>query len=250
MTVKLNNADYIVEAKISNDSVDITSVTNPQGQRLDLPDTELNAIADDILRGKFETIEPSESPESRLATIREAIQEGIPTIGKHLLGKTALMRGIWSIRESKASGRAAMPQETVIRGTVTSVTGNKYGVPESVTILPDSGNPPAVGWLGEHTKILDTNPAEAWAKIIAANPNAPLAVAFSNPRQADSPTTLINTENLKELVARIECVDYAPISLYPGDTAPEEGKHSLDSSATTYLCVGLEIEMPEAPTYY
>lgn len=54
MLIKLNNADYIVEAEISNDSVDITWVENLQGKRLDLPEGELDAIADDILRGKFE----------------------------------------------------------------------------------------------------------------------------------------------------------------------------------------------------
>ena len=57
MTAKLNNANYIVKAEFGeDDQVDILEVTDLEGRKLELDESGMNAVCDDLLRGKFEEI--------------------------------------------------------------------------------------------------------------------------------------------------------------------------------------------------
>lgn len=55
MTCRLTNAGLVVEAEFHDESVDILSVHNLAGSPAVLTESELDAVTDDLLRGKFES---------------------------------------------------------------------------------------------------------------------------------------------------------------------------------------------------
>lgn len=56
MKARLTNAPYIVTFEHDGESFDIIKVENPCGISIQVDDSELDAIIDDLERGKFEAL--------------------------------------------------------------------------------------------------------------------------------------------------------------------------------------------------